>query len=109
MDEGPLKCSQTEAKATGSCTQAAVGADRCGLLIRAAPATRSSELEPAELQEAARRREERVSLHGGVADAQAAPQAQLPQKASAALGDVLHHAALRETQRGREGDRQGQP
>lgn len=44
----------------------------------------------------------RLSLHGGVSDTQAAPQAQLPQKASAALGDVLHHAALWETQRGRE-------
>lgn len=51
----------------------------------------------------------RISLHGGISDAQAAPEAQLPQKASAALGNVLHHAALRETRghRWSEGDGQG--
>lgn len=48
----------------------------------------------------------RISLHGGISDAQAAPEAQLPQKASAALGNVLHHAALRETRGQRGGQRE---
>lgn len=49
----------------------------------------------------------RISLHGGISDAQAAPEAQLPQKASAALGNVLHHAALRETRGHRWSERDG--
>lgn len=38
------------------------------------------------------------SLHGSVSDAEAASEAQLPQEASATLGNVLHHPALRDTE-----------
>lgn len=37
-----------------------------------------------------------ISLHGGISHAQAAPEAQLPQEASATLRNVLHHPTLRE-------------
>lgn len=38
----------------------------------------------------------RILLHGGITHTQTAPEAQLPQKASTTLGNVLHHPALEE-------------
>lgn len=38
-----------------------------------------------------------ISLHGGISYAEAAPEAQLPQEASTALRNVLHHPTLRDT------------